>query len=87
MASEYAHKETLNRTYIGYKNQVDEADNVELNNDLLGIMLQSAQFNPSKILDSKGEMPSTSLIKQAKDSLVDKKVNDESENLQKNDEN
>lgn len=34
MVSEYAHKETLNRTYIGYKNQVNKADSEELNEQL-----------------------------------------------------
>lgn len=74
MASEYAHKETLSKTYIGYKKQVDEADNEELNNKLLEIILKSARFNPSKILDGKGEIPSTSLLQQIKEILSNKKT-------------
>lgn len=87
MASEYAHKETLNRTYIGYKNQVDKTDSEELNEQLLKIMLDSAELNPSKVLASRGEIPSTSLLQQIKDALLNTKANNMDENLQKNVEN
>ena len=79
MASEYAHKETLNRTYIGYKNQVDKADSEELNEQLLKIMLDSAELNPSKVLASKGEIPSTSLLQKIKDAFPSKKADDDDE--------
>lgn len=79
MASEYAHKETLNRTYIGYKNQVDKADSEELNEQLLKIMLDSAELNPSKVLASRGEIPSTSLLQKIKDAFPSKKADDDDE--------
>ncbi len=73
IASEYAHKETLNRTYIGYKNQVNNADNQELNEQLLRIMLESAQFNPSNSLIGRGEIPNLSMLDKIIDMLpIDK---------------
>lgn len=66
MASEYAHKETLNKTYIGYKNQIEETKDNNLKQELLKIMLDSAKLNPSEIFSNKGEIPSLSLFKEAK---------------------
>lgn len=70
MASEYAHKETLNRTYIGYKTQVENIDSDgELKKQLLQIMLKSANFNPSEVLENKGEIPSLSVLEKIVDTL------------------
>lgn len=69
IASEYAHKEALNKTYIGYKNQIEEAENDELKQELLKIMLDSAKLNPSETLSSKGEIPSITLAKETKDKV------------------
>ena len=72
MASEYAHKETLNKTYIGYKKQIEEVENKDLKEKLLNIMLESAQANPSRLLGNKGDIPSATLIEKTKD-LIGKK--------------
>lgn len=62
MASEYAHKETLNATYTGYQNQINEIGDDDLKKKLLEIMLDSAKLNPSETLGSKGEIPSLSVM-------------------------
>ncbi|MFB1645823.1 hypothetical protein [Campylobacter molothri] len=69
IASEYAYKQRLNQTYKGYETQIKETDNEELKNQLLKIMLDSAENNPSKILDKKGEIPSLSMIEKLIDTL------------------
>ncbi|EHS2133510.1 hypothetical protein KVI94_001561, partial [Campylobacter jejuni] len=69
IASEYAYKQRLNQTYKGYETQIKETENEELKNQLLKIMLDSAENNPSKILDKKGEIPSLSLIEKMLDIL------------------
>lgn len=69
MASEYAYKQRLNQTYKGYETQIKETNNEELKNQLLKIMLDSAENNPSKILDKKGEIPSLSVIEKMLDIL------------------
>ncbi|XAK34356.1 hypothetical protein AAID95_00195 [Campylobacter coli] len=69
MASEYAYKQRLNQTYKGYETQIKETNNEELKNQLLRIMLDSAENNPSKILDKKGEIPSLSMIEKMLDTL------------------
>ncbi|EAC2146650.1 hypothetical protein ACGYDA_001563 [Campylobacter jejuni] len=69
IASEYAYKQRLNQTYKGYETQIKEANNEELKNQLLRIMLDSAENNPSKILDKKGEIPSLSVIEKMLDIL------------------
>lgn len=69
MASEYAYKQRLNQTYKGYETQIKEANNEELKNQLLKIMLDSAENNPSKVLDKKGEIPSLSMIEKMLDIL------------------
>ncbi|HED6014356.1 TPA: hypothetical protein R5V63_001752 [Campylobacter coli] len=69
IASEYAYKQRLNQTYKGYETQIKEANNEELINQLLRIMLDSAENNPSKILDKKGEIPSLSVIEKMLDIL------------------
>ena len=75
MASEYTHKETLNRTYIGYKNQVENInDNGKLKEQLLRIILESAELNPSKVLGGKGEIPTLSLLEKIIDILPIKKL-------------
>lgn len=70
MASEYAYKQRLNQTYKGYETQIKETNNEELKNQLLRIMLDSAENNPSKILDKKGEIPSLSMIEKMLDTLL-----------------
>lgn len=62
MASEYAHKQTLNATYTGYQNQTNEIGDDDLKKKLLEIMLDSAKLNPSETLGSKGEIPSLSVM-------------------------
>ena len=62
MASEYAHKQTLNATYTGYQNQINEIGGDKLEERLLEIMLDSAKLNPSETLGSKGEIPSLSVM-------------------------
>lgn len=69
MASEYAYKQRLNQTYKGYETQIKETNNEELKNQLLKIMLDSAENNPSKVLDKKGEIPSLSMIEKMLDIL------------------
>ncbi|EAK7319310.1 hypothetical protein AB8680_001240 [Campylobacter jejuni] len=69
MASEYAYKQRLNQTYKGYETQIKETNNEELKNQLLKIMLNSAENNPSKVLDKKGEIPSLSMIEKILDIL------------------
>lgn len=69
MASEYAYKQRLNQTYKGYETQIKETNNEELKNQLLKIMLDSAENNPSKVLDKKGEIPSLSMIEKILDIL------------------
>ena len=71
LQSEYTHKETLNATYIGYKEQIDGAENnKELNQKLLEIMLNSAKLNPSNTLEKhKGELVSLTMIKKMLDFL------------------
>ncbi len=69
MASEYAYKQRLNQTYKGYETQIKETNNEELKNQLLKIMLDSAENNPSKVLDKKGEIPSLSMIEKMLDTL------------------
>lgn len=70
LASEYAHKETLNTTYIKYKEQVAQINNnEELTKQLLKIMLDSAEFNPSKVLNNKGEIPSLTILEKIADML------------------
>ncbi|ELH7176634.1 hypothetical protein Q9G52_001251 [Campylobacter coli] len=69
IASEYAYKQRLNQTYKGYETQIKEANNEELKNQLLRIMLDSAENNPSKILNKKGEIPSLSVIEKMLDIL------------------
>jgi len=63
LASEYAHKETLNTTYTAYKNEIDKQDNDDLKEKLQRIMLESAKFNPSTTLNgNNGEIPSTTFL-------------------------
>ena len=70
IANEYAHKETLNTTYIQYQKQVAQIkNNEELTKQLLKIMLDSAEFNPSKVLSNKGEVPSLSILEKIIDML------------------
>ncbi|WP_257936198.1 hypothetical protein UPTC5083_01410 [Campylobacter lari] len=69
MASEYAYKQRLNQTYKGYETQIKETNNEELKNQLLRIMLDSAENNPSKVLDKKGEIPSLSMVEKMLDTL------------------
>ncbi|MBF7047982.1 hypothetical protein IY804_07860, partial [Campylobacter volucris] len=69
MASEYAYKQRLNQTYKGYETQIKETNNEELKNQLLRIMLNSAENNPSKVLDKKGEIPSLSMVEKMLDIL------------------
>lgn len=69
MASEYAYKQRLNQTYKGYETQIKETNNEELKNQLLRIMLDSAENNPSKVLDKKGEIPSLSMVEKMLDIL------------------
>lgn len=71
LQSEYTHKETLNATYIGYKEQIDGAENnKELNQKLLEIMLNSAKLNPSNTLEKhKGELVSLTMIEKMLDFL------------------
>ena len=71
LQSEYTHKETLNATYIGYKKQIDKAENnKELNQKLLEIMLDSAKLNPSNTLEKhKGELASLTMIEKMLDFL------------------
>lgn len=61
MAGEYAHKQRLNQTYMGYKKET-EASNQALKEKLIGIMLDSAKSNPSKILNPKGETPNLNIL-------------------------
>lgn len=42
-------------------------------------MLDSAELNPSKVLASKGEIPSTSLLQKIKDAFPSKKADDDDE--------
>lgn len=70
IASEYAYKQRLNQTYKGYETQIGKTDNDELKNQLLKIILDSAEYNPSVILDhKKGEIPSVSAIEKLIDML------------------
>ena len=70
IASEYAYKQRLNQTYKGYETQIRKTDNDELKNQLLKIILDSAEYNPSVILDhKKGEIPSVSAIEKLIDML------------------
>lgn len=74
IASEYAYKQRLNQTYKGYEIQIKETNNDALKNQLLKIILDSAEYNPSITLDKeKGETPSLSFIEKLIDRLpVDK---------------
>ncbi len=56
LRNEYAYKEALNDTYVGYERAVEKSDNKILKDKLLEIMLKAAEFNPSDTLEkSKGE--------------------------------
>lgn len=74
IASEYAYKQRLNQTYKGYEIQIKKTNNDALKNQLLKIILDSAEYNPSITLDKeKGETPSLSFIEKLIDRLpVDK---------------
>ncbi|HEC1906622.1 TPA: hypothetical protein R1828_001020 [Campylobacter jejuni] len=63
LRNEYAYKEALNDTYVGYERAVEKSDNKILKDKLLEIMLKAAEFNPSDTLEkSKGEHPLKSII-------------------------
>lgn len=66
MESEYAYKQRLNETYIGYENQIE---NENIKAKLVDIMLDSARFNPSSVLDGKGEIPSLTIMEKMIDLL------------------
>lgn len=68
LVSEYAYKEALNATYVGYEKAIKDSDNQELKDKLLEIMIQTAEFNPSATLSKiHGEHPVSSFINKAKD--------------------
>ena len=67
MAGEYAHKQRLNQTYMGYKKET-EASNQVLKEKLIDIMLDSAKSNPSKIFNPKGETPNLDILQKTIDS-------------------
>lgn len=70
LASEYAYKEALNATYVGYEKAIQESDNKELKEKLLKTMIQTAEFNPSTTLGkTHGEHPVSSLANKTKDFL------------------
>ncbi|WP_276953564.1 hypothetical protein [Helicobacter rodentium] len=69
IASEYAYKERLNETYAGYERQIEKMQNEELKTKLIEIILDSAMFNPSDTLNSKGEIPSMSMLEKTIDTL------------------
>lgn len=70
LASEYAYKEALNTTYVGYEKAIQESDNKELKEKLLKTMIQTAEFNPSTTLGkTHGEHPVSSLASKTKDFL------------------
>lgn len=69
IASEYAYKERLNETYVGYERQIEKMQNEELKTKLIEIILDSAMFNPSDTLNSKGEIPSMSMLEKIIDTL------------------
>ncbi|HDV7442911.1 TPA: hypothetical protein RJ320_001731 [Campylobacter jejuni] len=63
LRNEYAYKEALNDTYVGYERAVEKSDNKNLKDKLLEIMLKAAEFNPSDTLEkSKGEHPLKSIM-------------------------
>ncbi|EGS5714726.1 hypothetical protein I8497_001849, partial [Campylobacter jejuni] len=63
LRNEYAYKEALNDTYVGYERAVEKSDNKILKDKLLEIMLKAAEFNPSDTLEkSKGEHPLKSIM-------------------------
>lgn len=64
----------MNITYIGYKNQVKDANDAQLKEKLITIMLESANINPSKSLRNKGEIPTLSLLEKIMDMLPIKKI-------------
>lgn len=84
LASEYAHKETLNTTYTAYKNEIGNQDSNDLKEELQRIMLENANFNPSSTLsNNRGEIPSMSLLERIVEQLpldylkkLSKKIND-----------
>ena len=84
LASEYAHKETLNTTYTAYKNEIGSQDSNDLKEKLQRIMLENANFNPSSTLsNNRGEIPSMSLLERIVEQLpldhlkkLSKKIND-----------
>lgn len=91
IASEYAHKQRLNQTYKGYEAQIKETNDEKLKQQLLKIMLDSAELNPSKTLGGKGEIPSLSVLEKIVNMLpfdelqnlystIGKKINKEQEN-------
>lgn len=70
LASEYAYKEALNTTYVGYEKAIQESGKQELKDKLLEIMIQTAEFNPSTTLGKvHGEHPMSSFINRTKDFL------------------
>ncbi|EID5001034.1 hypothetical protein LB651_001768, partial [Campylobacter coli] len=67
LRNEYAYKEALNDTYVGYERAVEKSDNKILKDKLLEIMLKAAEFNPSSTLGkSKGEHPFKSMMEKTK---------------------
>ncbi|ECP9155637.1 hypothetical protein FU935_09180, partial [Campylobacter jejuni] len=63
LRNEYAYKEALNDTYVGYERAVEKSDNKILKDKLLEIMLKAPEFNPSDTLEkSKGEHPLKSIM-------------------------
>lgn len=84
LASEYAHKEALNKNYNGYEDEINKTENQELRNKLLEIMLDSAKLNPSNMLGNKGKIPSLSAIEKMLDTVrnlynrIGKKLNEPS---------
>lgn len=68
LASEYAYKEALNATFVGYEKAIQESDNQELKERLLKTMIQAAEFNPSTTLSkAHGEHPISSFVDKTKD--------------------
>ena len=71
LASEYAYKEALNTTYMGYEKAIQESNNQELKEKLLQIIIQTAEFNPSTTLSKPhGEHPISSFADKIKEANI-----------------
>ena len=76
LQEEYAHKETVTKTYVGHKRQIDKLEDSEAKDDLITKLasstIESIEFNPSSTLERhthKDDLPVSELLSVLKSSI------------------